>query len=338
MGTGKTVYALRASNQVLKKSTSGGAFSLIVDAVYQITNIDDKPPVVYGAAFDNELNVMHSGAESRQDCNKFCGSKYVQSKIRDSLPELAKHLKYGRVVVFASVPCQVNAVKNYLKKKNINCEKLFTIDLLCHGSPSNKIWKDYVEWLQKKRNKKLVNFSFRTKQNIHYPYYARAEYSDGSYEFATQETQLYIELFFSSLAYNVACYHCKFASEERTGDLTIGDFWGVEKVMPELPPGKGTSLMIVNNEKGQILAEQIRNMTDVVMQQCYTDEYINYQDTLSCPVKKSSFYHKFTQDYASYDFDYVAKQYLRYNFTGKLRFILKKAMLNTGFMEKLIDK
>ncbi len=286
---------------------------------------------VYGAMFDDSLNVVHGAAKDIASCEVFRGSKYIESNIIDCYSEIEEELIEGNAVLFSGTPCQVSAIKHYLKQKAINTEKFYTVDILCHGTPSKLLWNDYKEWLEKKNKSKLVDFSFRFKNARWNLYPCMAKFEDGTVKVNTQDVRLFTTLFFSNLAYRESCYHCRYANLKREGDITLGDFWGFENVMPattkqwNVKANQGVSLVLVNSEKGKGLWAEVQKRSDEVLcEQCLSEDYVTYQHNLSSPTEKPALADKFRKDYKAFGFEYVIKKYAHYNLTGKIKFTLSR--------------
>ena len=161
-------------------------------------------------------------------------------------------LNSGERVLFSGCPCQVAGLKAYLGK---DYENLFTIDLICHGVPSNRAFKDYIKVLENRKNVKINDFSFRDK-SYGWGINGTAFTSDKKKIKALCTSSSFIYYFLHGLIYSKNCYSCKYACKNRTGDISIGDFWGIEKEHPELlgkngiDESKGISVIIANTQKG----------------------------------------------------------------------------------------
>lgn len=153
----KVFAVINSDKQVLKKSASGGAFSLLANEVIKNNG------VVYGCTLDENMQIKHIGVTAAEELDKLRGSKYVQSDLGGVFKEISRHLKEEQMVLFTGTPCQVDGLNCYLSAKNQSTEKLLTADLLCHGTPSPKLWADFVKYLEKTYGSKLKDFKFRTK-------------------------------------------------------------------------------------------------------------------------------------------------------------------------------
>lgn len=333
------VYAYRNKLETTMKSSSGGAFLGIVKEFWN-ENFDNN--VVYGALFDKELNVRHERAINFIDCEKFCGSKYVQSNINGIFEKIINDLNEKKRVVFSGTPCQIYALKNFLNKKNINVENLYTIDFICHGTPNPKIWKDYKYWLEKKYKSRLIDFSFRykgknlKKNKMAYP--IKACFSNGKIVEDSFYSRLYIQLFFSRLIYQECCYTCKFSTLNRHSDITIGDFWCYENVMKKKMslPLLGMSLILVNTDKGKNIIEKMKKRAivenDIYIERCNEKRFLLYQKDFGSERNKPKNIEKFKEEYKNLGFEYILRKYAGYNFIGYLKHNIKCVVTFLGIL------
>lgn len=234
----KTYAAIFNNNEIREKSSSGGIFSALAE----------KFDVVYGVAMTDDCY----GAEMIRvegDISPLRGSKYFQAKVGDTFKQVKKDLEEGRKVLFSGTGCQINGLSMFLGKEYPN---LFLLDIICHGTPSPKLWREYVSF-QEKKHGKLESVNFRCKD-------------DSWVDFGMKENQLYISkdtdsfmrMFLRNYCLRPACYECR-AKHYKKSDMTIADFWGIENVAPEMNDGRGTSLVINRTEKGQELFDCIKS-------------------------------------------------------------------------------
>lgn len=332
MSTVRKVYAFRNRKDVLEKSSSGGAFTAIYEAIF--SSFTGKVSV-YGAVFDSAFKVVHQKARNIQECNKFRGSKYVQSDMSGIYPEIQKDLENGDTVLFSGTPCQIYSVKSFCKKKEINTEKLYLIDVICHGTVSPFVWEDFVLWLEKKYGSKLNEFQFRYKKSRWKSYPVMAHFENGKSLINTLDVRLYTELYLTALPLIEKCYCCRFANLDRQSDLSIGDFWGIQKVMPSFPKGDGTSEILVNTEKGEHLMQIIKQQTDVLIEECHSDGYIKYQHNLCNPTSKPKAFDQFQKDYREKGFEYVLRVYGGNTAIGRLKHRIKKFCRESEVIDRM---
>lgn len=319
-------YLFCNTPDIVRKSSSGGAYSAIITT----TNgrIHNKL-AIYGAAFDEKLMVVHK-KYTAEDYEPLRGSKYCFSRYSPIMSGVKDDLNKGEYVIFTGTPCQVFALKSFLNKEKIGCDKLLTIDLICHGSPDIKLWCAYKNWLEKRHKKRLNIFKFRYKDARWNGYSLMAEFEDSKRIVNTHDLQVYMDLYFTHQVMRKSCYTCRFASTERFGDITLGDFWGAEDIFPEMVSNsvkkRGISLMIPNTEKGLTIIKQMIGISadqGWLIKECVDDSFVKYQTGLNAPVEKPKDYDEFCQFAAKNDFDAIVKKYAGFNFKGKLRYWTK---------------
>lgn len=245
-GNEQAYMAINKNKEELGNSASGGIFYILAKYVIE------KSGVVFGVEYGENHKVQHNCYETLEECKKFQGSKYLRSDIRDSYKEVKEFLVQDRYVLFTGTPCQCNALKVYLNKEY---EKLILCDIVCHANPSQKVFNKYIEELEVKKNKKVKSFWFRSKENGWRNQTPIIEFEDGE----KIEENTYFKAFVSELLGRPSCHDCKFSSTNRVTDFTIGDFWGIDKVMPEVnDDNTGISLVTVNSEKGKNIFAEVK--------------------------------------------------------------------------------
>lgn len=268
------VYAAYNNNDEQRKtSSSGGIFELLAK------NIINKKGVVFGAFFDEEWNVVHGYAEDAEHLEALKRSKYVQSRIGESFKLTKKFLHEGRMVLFVGTPCQISGLKHYLRKEYDN---LITVDVVCHGVPSPSIWKKYLSEirreirlsynLESENNVSITNISFRDKieswRRFHFSFTYQLKKNgidaigpDSIFETKSQYIweNDYMQSFLKDYANRPSCFDCKFRDGKCRSDLTLADFWGIQRLSKneDLIGEKGTSLVMVHTSKGREIFENI---------------------------------------------------------------------------------
>ena len=238
----KAFAAHAGCTDVLEQSSSGGVFTLLAMEVLNAGGI------VFGASFDENWNVRHVGVETAEELARLRGSKYVQSALGDTCFQAKQALDAGRQVLFSGTPCQIAGLRRYLKKEY---NKLLCVDIICHSVPSPKVWRAFIKDLEDRVGGRLTNVNFRDKRNGWDQYCFRATFENGAEERYRVASNPYMRGFLKDLSTRPSCYHCKFKGISRESDITLGDFWGVQTVIPEAYFEKGTSLVLVNSEKGR---------------------------------------------------------------------------------------
>lgn len=295
-----SVYAAwNLDKDIRYKSSSGGVFSALAE------NILERGGVVVGAAFDDIFVVRHSIIESKEDLHKLRGSKYVQSEISKNIYSITQDLlKQGRIVLFSGTPCQVAGFLNYLREEYDN---LFCCDIICHGVPSPKLLEKYIHDVIKKDG--LSDIIFRDKTKGWKRFALRWELQGGkSRSFGILTADPYLSAFLRDIALRPSCYNCGFTNIIRTGDVTLADFWGVAKKYPKYDrDDKGTSLVIINNLKGQDWLDRCRSTLFLGKADIETAIAGNSMLTRSAsrPVERDAFY----EDLVDLPFRVVARKY-----------------------------
>lgn len=311
------VFAFSHNADVVKQSASGGAFSAIAEAFFSINS--DSQNIVYGVTLNENMEVVYQSARTLEQCRIFRGSKYVRSNMRGIAEEIAKKLQEGFAILFSGTPCFVYALKIKLSQWETPMDKLLCVDLICHGTPEVKYWDAYKQFLEGSRKSKLTHYQFRTHQPGKSPYTAIAAFENGKRLVGTLETAVFNRLFLRHYILAEGCFCCRFTNLDRQGDLTIGDFWGIEKVMPEFPNGKAVSEILINTQKGVAVAQWMQSCDGWDMQQCTSMEFVKYQNNLQRPAEKPENYEQFKLDFQKHGFRFVAKKYAGYDFLRRLK-------------------
>ena len=246
------VYVASSNNKrQLRYSASGGIFAALATYIISIGGI------VYGACIervDNKFVVSHKSVSSIEELRALQGSKYVQSDIGNCFKEIRNLLNNGSIVLFSGTPCQCAGLKSFLRKEYSN---LYIIDLICHGVPSLQFFNDYIDYKFSNLSD-ISNFAFRDKTSG-WELKGRLDYGEGKCKSIIAGTSSFYSLFLDAQIYRTNCYSCKYASQHRPGDLTIGDYWGIQREHPELIGNKrfcvkdGISCIISNTVKGEML-------------------------------------------------------------------------------------
>ncbi|AOY76932.1 Coenzyme F420 hydrogenase/dehydrogenase, beta subunit C-terminal domain [Clostridium formicaceticum] len=290
--------AKHKSEEVLMNSTSGGVFTAISDAILR------EDGVVYGADYDDEFRVLHKRAENYQQRNRMRISKYVQSNLEDIFQQIKKDLYNKRKVLFTGTPCQSAGLRGYMGDSPL-IENLYLCDLICHSIPSPLIWEDYKRLLEKEYGGKLTSIQFRSK----FIDWSR-ENSNKTFLFTTSHSQelhndkRFYQLFFGEKTImRPSCEKCRFTDIYRASDITIADYWGIEKYAPEWMDKKGVSVILINNKKGVYLLEKCSD--ELKYEKRPKEESLAEQQRLSEPVKFPESRKKFWEDYRKYGFAHI---------------------------------
>lgn len=240
-------------------STSGGMFLELARSVLK------NDGFIAGAAYGDDWSVSHILIRRQSELIKLQGSKYVKSDIKNVFPQIKEALHSGKTVLFSGTPCQVAALQRFIKEPGLQ-EHLMTVDLICHGTPPASLFKDFLAYLEKKHHGQICKFTFRDKSlgNKHRGTFTIEKgNSTRSHSLYSSEVSYY-SLFLKGLICTECCYACPYASSERCGDITIGDFWEWQHEIPEfaqeynLSNDSSVSAVLVNTPKGKRLFQQIQ--------------------------------------------------------------------------------
>lgn len=276
-------------------SRSGGVFIALSDYIL------DTGGIVYGAKFMEDFTVEHTRATNKEERDSFKGSKYIQSNMKNIIEKVQKDLQENKKVLFSGTPCQVAGVKSAIPGKYH--EQLYTCDLICHGVPSGKVFKDFLKYIEKISKKKIKQFDFRDKSFGWETHYETTTFYDGS----TLTTQYFRNLFYGHCILRPACHCCNYANSHRPGDITIADFWGIDKVAPDFLDKKGVSLVMINNTRGKEWFEAIKDELYVI--HCSIKDCVKHTYTLSQQTPQAENRNEFWEDYQTKDFDEIIEKY-----------------------------
>lgn len=232
----------------LAKSSSGGIFWLLADFIFK------KNGIVYGVVQDSTFDVRFERTTSHEQAEKLRGSKYLQANVNDTYRLVKNDLDENKEVLFSGTPCQVAGLYNYLKKQYDN---LYTCDVVCHGVPSDKVYKKFISYIEETNKKKVKNIKWRDKTNGWGPNKIVIYFTDGSSIITTSRENMFQTGFLDNLYLRPSCYECKYARLPRIGDISLADFWGYDGELVEKNNNKGLSAIIVSSEKGQVLFNSI---------------------------------------------------------------------------------
>lgn len=300
----QTTYAVtHKDTSVLSESTSGGAFSAIANMILAHGGI------VYGAIMTANMQVKHARIEKEEELACLRGSKYVQSNIEETYKQAERDLKKRKLVLYSGTPCQIAGLQSFLGKKYDN---LYTIDIVCHGVGSQLYFNKYMDFARKRygdiqtlkfRSKEFVGWSCggvvvvvnkKSGEIIHIPYRDYDNY--------------YYSYFLSGDIYRRSCYSCKYANTKRTGDFTLGDYWGVEALQLPLKTENGCSLVLVNNERAMRLFQKLDLLETV---QTTIEEATHCNKQLKQPSKLTNCRDVRISEYETMDGQQIQKAYLK---------------------------
>ena len=298
------VYAAKNKDEEIRRtSSSGGVFTALAEEIIR------KGGVVFGACFNADWEVVHDYAETVEGLSRFRGSKYVQSRIEKTYRQVETFLKSGKEVLFSGTPCQIAGLRMFLRKEY---ENLLTVDVICHGVPSPGVWREYLkEETARQREKNTVlprpihekdvlveGISFRDKSEgwKKFSFALALSTTNGSgekFSFCSRmplNENLFLRGFLADLYLRPSCYACPFKCGKSGSDVTLGDFWGLQELMPELDDDKGMTALLVNSSRGKVWLDK----TGVVL---WPTKYENVllsnpalEHSVALPKKRKNFY------------------------------------------------
>ena len=287
-------------------SRSGACFVALSDYIL------DKGGSVYGVGFKEHFVVAHKRAIDKAQRQEFKGSKYAQSNMHDIIPSVMADLMNGMYVCFSGTPCQTSAIRSCVPKKYH--EKLYLIDLVCHGVASPKVWQSYISYIEKKYRGKVESLNFRDK--------VRFGWKDHRETFVVRgKIRSLKKTFYQDIYFRPSCSNCSFTNLNRPSDITIADFWGIENVAPEYnKDDKGCNLLIVNTEKGNNWLKSVLNQLDI--KEVRIQDSLQYN--LQYPTKRNPLSADFTRDYNALGFEYAMRHYCGWGTKNYLISIVRK--------------
>ena len=315
----ETFAALNNDMDVRLDSTSGGIFSAAATAIF------DRGGYVSGAVYMPDFSVKHIITNDRSKLPELRSSKYLESRFEDIFPQAKEILDSGKELFITGTPCQIAALYSYLKK---DYDNLYTADFICLGVPSPKVFQAYIRQREKTAKSKVKFVKFKDKSFGWHNFALRLEFENGE---RYCESRGKDPFFVGYLQYKnfsrPSCYDCQF-KERQSADITLGDFWGIEKIAPEMDQDKGTSLIMLNTPKGERLFNFFRNVLSV-KELTANDISAGNQAWKKSIAPKGGNRKKFFAALEKYDFDYVAASY----FPGKGK---RRIIRNLRSLKKLL--
>mgnify|MGYP004482294675 CR=1 FL=1 len=297
----KAYAAVHKDDEVLAKSTSGGAFTAIADAVFA------QGGIVYGAAMLDGMQVKHIRTSGKDDFEGLRSSKYLQSDTGTTYQMVEQDLKQGKTVLYSGTPCQIDGLKNFLGK---DYENLYTVDVVCHGVGSQAYFDKYMDYARE-RYGKIKALRFRSKEYAGWSCggVVVVDSSDCLKKIPYRDfDNYYYSYFLSGDIYRKSCYSCKYANTNRVGDFTLGDYWGVEALNLPLQTENGCSLLLVNNRHAMQLLDEIESLDRV---ETTVEQAAHCNKQLNAPSKLMDSRQNRIGEYESMSGQQIQKVYLK---------------------------
>lgn len=313
----KSYGVINRNDAVRYKSTSGGFFPMLAELFIK------EGGYVCGCILQ-DFKAVHVITNDWNIVIKMQGSKYIQSDMQTCFSQIAGFLKEKKKVLFTGTSCQVAGLKKYLQLKKIDDNGILYVDFFCHGVPSPMIFKDYVDFIDKK--KKAINYYFRNKKygwgkkSLGGDYLSFLEQRNGKTNEILYKHRLWRYIFFSNLVVRENCFGCRFSKVDKPSDITMADFWGIETIDKKFDDGKGCSLVISHTNKGESYINRCEN-ADVI--EVEINEAIKAQEHAFEPLKRNPQMDEFWGEYKIYGFNFIIKKYFNYTWSGRIKALIK---------------
>lgn len=244
------IYAFTAEEKILYDSSSGGIFTFLAEQILGLGGY------VAGAAYTPEFRVNHIMIHHMDELDRIRRSKYLQSSTEDTFRRTKELLEQGNYVLYSGCPCQIAGLLRFLGK---DYEKLYTVDVLCHGIPSPKLFQEHL------RNsyggvEKVEDVEFRSREG--WGTLFKVKLKDGEVKTSYLSTSVYLQSFLQDINLRVSCFQCQYSRIPRQGDITIGDLWAAGGLNLPFEYRKGVSVVLLNNEKGMALFQESLSKTE----------------------------------------------------------------------------
>lgn len=277
------IYGAYSNSESIRiNSSSGGTFSELA------TSVLEKNGAVFGCTMNDDFSfAKHIKVEDVDDLSKLQGSKYLQSDTNITFEEVKNCLQNGQEVLYSGTPCQIAGLKSYLGKysKDYN---LTTVDIICHGVPSSAVWNCYKSSLEKEFDSTVEKISFRNKSNGWQNYSLSCEFENKKEYKKFAGDDLYLRGFVADYYLRPSCYDCQFKGDNIKSDITLADFWGIDKVNPKFNDDKGASLVVIHSQKGQQIFDEIKDNEKITCFSENAEKGLEYNPSYYNSVKMKS--------------------------------------------------
>lgn len=232
------------------KGSSGSIFVILANYVL------NNKGIVYGTAFNDKYETNIVKVTQKENLDKLMGSKYIQSNTQHTYSQVKEDLQNGKLVFYVGTPCQIAGLKSYLNKEYNN---LLTADLVCHGVPSQKLFKKYIESIEDKYKSKIKQYYFRNKEKNGWGLNIKILLENGKIIYKNANLDSFYKSFLEGKTYREVCYNCRYTNLNREGDFTLADYWGIQREHPDFNSNLGTSAILINTKKGEEIFNNINS-------------------------------------------------------------------------------
>ncbi len=313
------VYAVKHKDEVIRAaSRSGGIFTAVSDLILE------EGGIVYGCVLDDSFTAHHLRAATADERDRMRGSKYVQSNTSDIFRSVKVDLLEGKKVLFSGTSCQIAGLKAFLGGEY---DGLLCMDIVCHGVPSPLVLRDYLTWQESKNGAKVTHLDFRNKRFGWSTHIETLDLDNGK----QIDSRVYTSLFYAHNILRPSCYKCPYKGVMHPADITIADYWGIDKAAPGFNDDKGVSLVLVNNELGRTYFERACHSVDFKQTKLEDSMQPPLKGPFPCPPERGRFW----DDYHRLTFEKIAKKYSEYGFSYRFK---KKMNKYTDKAKRLVLK
>lgn len=322
----KTYAAWRVNPQDQIGSSSGG-----VAAAFYETAIANGYYVV-GARFNDNLKLEMKCTSRLEECEAFKGSKYIQAYSNNVYKDAILAIKSGKKLLFIGTPCQCAAMRSAARDYN---DSLLTVELICHGTPSQKVFFEYIHSIAQRKHKIISGVSFRSSWGVEL---CLTDHNKEFWKYKVNEDD-FLSAFQNGVLHNYACYNCKYAQKDRCSDITIGDFWKIGETVPFRKPGCKVSVVVVNSDKG---LDFLNICSNLHLEERKYEEALNGNPNLYRPSRKASSYDLFWNEYHSKGIKAAMKKIgggnlsrkrIKNKVLEKLKYVIKRILGRSGLSQ-----
>jgi len=307
-------YAVKHKDfETRMNSRSGGMFTAVSDYVL------DKGGIVYGAGYKDHFVVCHKRATTKSERDEFRGSKYVQSELDDIFLLVKKDLQDDKWVLFSGTACQTAGLRAYLGSDD---NKLILCDIICHGTPSPKVWKDYLSFMESRYKGTVSKVDFRNKKRFGWADHIESLEINGK----EHDSRIYTVLFYKHDVLRPSCFNCKYTNMRRPADITLADFWGIDEAVADFNDNKGVSLVFLNTEEARRVFEEVKDSLDFEI--CTGKSFVH--SSLKKPKTRPVNRNQFWADYQVYGFDRIVKNYAGDSFKVEVKKYVANVLKKLG--------
>jgi len=328
-----TIAAINKNMRVRWNSTSGGAYSALAETMLEQGGYISG--AIYNEGFTGVYNYISSNPD---DLEKLRSSKYLQSNAEGLYKEIKRLLLRGEKVLACGTPCQMAALRSFLHK---DYENLIIVDFICRGVNSPKVYRAYLDSLEKKYNSRVVYVKAKNKELGWRNLTRKVTFANGQSYYGVHMQDDFRRGYHTNVFCRPSCYDCKFKEFPRIADITIADYWGIEKVDKNLDMNIGTSMILLNSNKGISYFERVKDKLEY--KETAFEDILGGNIALRKSIEKAKIDRKaFFEDLDSHDFDYVTNKYYPLSLKAKQTYTVKQLVkgilkITQKFLKNSID-